>query len=435
MSAGRGAVTNTAKNVALVALVVLLAIQCVAIWLNGLNIAQLSADSMLRRVHDQLFGGAVGYELRASGVAAAEPAQIALRAEGEMRAVQYNPSEVDAGIQAVTDLFGSAFSAAGTFYESDEDALNAALAEGDCAVLRYHGAIPVGILAGWMGGSCSSDLSAQSVLLFRDTNQIFVRTDTGALQVASTRVEDGVFSRAVRQFHGVACTFSGTEYTVYPETLLFEREALSFDLIQSVPLHLFDPQGDSSLQTLLSAFGYTPYARSYPEQNGAVTVYVNDASTLRVAEDGTVEYSASVGGTLTAYDKGEADGVEARGAQIDCARVVLDAALRAVGVETQATLYSVGEQDGMTRLVFYQSYGGVPVLDETDFASFVFDGGTLLSARVALRRFETVTPAQRRTVLPARQAAAGADGTRRALLVAYRQGDDGLYRPERFFMK
>lgn len=90
MRGAQRSVKNTAKNVSLIVLVVLLLSLCAANWLTGLNIAQMPADNWLRRAHDHLFGGAVGYELRSSGVAAADPAQIALTVDGQLSGVQYD---------------------------------------------------------------------------------------------------------------------------------------------------------------------------------------------------------------------------------------------------------------------------------------------------------------------------------------------------------
>ena len=61
---------NTVKNIALLVLVAMLCMLCAANWVLGMNIAQMPADNLLRRAYDHLVGGAVGYELRSSGVAA-----------------------------------------------------------------------------------------------------------------------------------------------------------------------------------------------------------------------------------------------------------------------------------------------------------------------------------------------------------------------------
>ena len=53
-------VKNTAKNVSLIVLVLLLGVLCAANWLAGMNIDQMPADNLLRRAYDHVFGGAVG---------------------------------------------------------------------------------------------------------------------------------------------------------------------------------------------------------------------------------------------------------------------------------------------------------------------------------------------------------------------------------------
>ena len=108
MRGAERSVKNTAKNVSLIVLVLLLLTLCVANWLTGLNVAQMPADSLLRRAHDHLFGGAVGYELRSSGVAAAEPVQLTLTVDGQLYGVQYNVTEIDAAVTAVRNQIGRA---------------------------------------------------------------------------------------------------------------------------------------------------------------------------------------------------------------------------------------------------------------------------------------------------------------------------------------
>ena len=87
MTGRKRSVKNTAKNILLLVLVGLMLMLCAINWLLGMNVAQMPADHLLRRAHDHLFGGAVGYELRSLGVAAAEPAQIALTVDGQLTGV------------------------------------------------------------------------------------------------------------------------------------------------------------------------------------------------------------------------------------------------------------------------------------------------------------------------------------------------------------
>lgn len=433
MSGAGHSVKNTAKNISLVLLCVLLAVLCAANWLVGLGVAQMPADSLLRRGYDALFGGAVGYELRSSGIAAAEPAQIALTVDGTLSAVQYSLPEIDAALEAVRPLWGEVLTGQKAFAETTKDELLKATAAGDCALLHYQGAPPLSSVAGWMGGKWEEDLGVQTLLYADGAERIFARAADGTLWAADAKCGDATKQAAQRAFRGLPCDLSGTAYAVYPETLLFQRESLSLETIQAAPLGLLEMQSDASLRTLLGAFGFTPYAHSYQEQGGAVEVFVAGVSTLRIHGDGLIQYMASgTTGTVLAYDEGETNGLAALDAQLDCARVVLDTAMRAVESGTRASLYAVRQEQGMVTLVFLQTYNGVPVLGENDFATFRFRDGVLLSAEVDLQRFETTDA--RRTVLPARQAAASADGTSRGLMVAYRAAGE-TYLPARYFLK
>lgn len=435
MKGAQRSVKNTVKNISLIVLVVLLAMLCAANWLIGMNIEQMPADNLLRRAYDQLFGGAVGYELRSSGVAAAEPAQLALTVDGQLYGVQYNLTDIEAGLSAVQTLWSQAL-AGGTLEEASEDALAAALAAGDCALLRYHGSIPLNVIAGWMGGSWEDGgtLGTGTLVYAAGTGQLFVRASDGMLYAATVQVSENAVSAAQQSFRGMPCAFAGSDYAVYPETLLFDSERLSLPLLEESTIDLLGAQGGAGLEGLLRAFGFTAYTDFYTEQNGKIRVFVDNTSTLRVSTDGLLQY-ASAGGdsSVRAYEEGEVRGQAALEAQLDCARLVLDEALRAGETDTHASLYAVQQSGEETTLVFMQLYSGVPVLGDSDFATFRFaDDGTLTSATIRLQRFAARDT--QRIVLPARQAAAGASAEARSMMVAYR-AEDGIYVPSRFYLQ
>lgn len=50
----------------------------------------------------------MGYEIRSSGVSAADPAQMALTVDGKLYGVQYNLTDIDAGITATRSLWSQA---------------------------------------------------------------------------------------------------------------------------------------------------------------------------------------------------------------------------------------------------------------------------------------------------------------------------------------
>ena len=184
---------------------------------------------------------------------------------------------------------------------------------------------------------------------------------------------------------------------------------------------------------MLGAFGFSAYTDFYSEQNDTVRVFVDDASTLRLAKTGLMQYAtAGDQSTVTAFESGEVTGSAALDAQIDCARVILDTVLRAGETDTHASLYAVNETEHRTTLVFLQLYSGVPVLGSTDFAAFEFEGGVLRAATVNLQRFAAT--GENRIVLPAKQAAASASAGERSMMAAYRE-ENGVYAPSRFYLK
>ena len=109
-------------NTVVLIAVVLMAVLCAANWLAGVSAASLDSDTLLRRAHDRLFGGAAGYEIRSSGVSAASPAQVARGAEGKLVGVQYNVTDMDTSLAAVRAIWTQALSG-GALEETDEQTL------------------------------------------------------------------------------------------------------------------------------------------------------------------------------------------------------------------------------------------------------------------------------------------------------------------------
>ena len=272
---------NTAKNIALIVLAVLMAVLCAANWLAGVSAASLGSDNPLRRVHDRLFGGAAGYEIRSSGVSAASPAQLALGASGEFVGVQYSTTDVDASLGAVRSIWTQALSG-DALMETDEQTLAGELGAERKVLLRYHGALPLSVVSGWMGGTLADDrIKVETLFYSADSGTLFVRTPDGALYLSHAEADRGAFDRALEDFHGTDCAFAGANTNVYPETLLFEGENLTLPVLKNEALDLFAAQSGTGLANLLGAFGFSAYTDFYSEQNDTVRVFVDDAGHLR----------------------------------------------------------------------------------------------------------------------------------------------------------
>jgi|GEM_PF-340357 len=421
---------NSAKNILLVILALLLALLSAANWLYGLNFEQLPTDNPLRRGYDRIKGSAKGYEIRSSGVAAAIPAQIAISFEGTTMGIQYSLTELENGLQIVQPVWAQILKNSPLTQVSEEELITAL--SGDCMLLQYYGIIPLNILSDWLGGEWEESLAVSMLCYTASTQQIFVRDKDGTLYTASVSIDMEKFQEIAQTFYGSPCKLAGSAYAVYPETLLFEQERLSLPLLTAQAPALFSPQSGANLETLLDAFGYTPYTRTYNEQGGQVRVFVDGASTLRIGTDGLIQYAVSgVNGQIYAFEEGEAGGLHALSAQIDSARNILNLALRAADTDIHTALYTVEQdQNGRIILVFLQLYSGIPVLGNNDFAVFVFEKGMLSSATIQLQKFQAAESFC--SIVSAQIAATSAEGERQGLITAYRIRDN-RYVPERFY--
>ena len=294
---------------------------------------------------------------------------------------------------------------------------------------------PMQSIAGWLGGSWKDNdrLQVETLVYAAGVQRLFVRMADGRLYAADAAVSQNALEEAQKNFRGLSCSFAGDAYAVYPETLLFDSEALSLPVLKPAQINLFAAQSGTGLEDLLGAFGYTAYTDFYNEQDGTVRVFLDDTSTLRLNASGLVQYASTDGSaTVSAYDESDITDAAALDAQLDCARLILDAAQRAGDTDTHASLYAVERSGEQTTLIFLQMYSGVPVLGDADFATFVFDGSALRTATIRLQKFQPT--GGKRTVMPAKQAAAGASGAERGLMAAYR-AQDGQYVPSRFYLK
>ncbi len=82
-------------------------------------------------------------------------------------------------------------------------------------------------------------------------------------------------------------------------------------------------------------------------------------------------------------------------------------------------------------LLFGLVFEGIPVVTGEPYARFEFQDGQLVTAVVRLRRY--TASGKRQYVLPAAQAAAASPRKGQRLGIAYVEGEDGSFAPERCF--
>lgn len=433
---------NKAKNLLLLVLAVLLLVLTLVNWINDLSLDTVPTDSWLGRLYiDLSYGASGGFELRSGEIPAASPVECAVAREGALVGAQYNEVTVKSFLSAYGGTVAAALGGVHKLEAGEETAFLQALAS-PALYLRYDSSLPLSLINNWMGGSAytgAQDLTVTMLLLTQD-GQLWVRDIDGMLFCAETDVDAGAAVDRNQTFTGYACRFAaaaGTPYfnaAVHPETLLFS-ETIALANLTCGPAQ-FDIESAASLQQLLQAFGYEPYVSNYDDENTGKRVFVENQSTLRVGEDGTVLFRANtVEGGLEAYLESELRGENRLTYQIDYTRLLLETV--AQSFTSDASFYFVrAEQDetaDVTRLLFRYAVGGVPIMGEEGVMAVAeFRDNMLLSAELNLNIFkQSQTTAY---LLPSEQAASAASDTPCSLRVGYFPEADGGFRPNRYYL-
>lgn len=106
-------------------------------------------------------------------MSAASPAQLALGASGELVGVQYSTTDVDASLGAVRSIWTQALSG-DALMETDEQTLAGELGAERKVLLRYHGALPLSVVSGWMGGTLADDrIKVETLFYSADSGTLF----------------------------------------------------------------------------------------------------------------------------------------------------------------------------------------------------------------------------------------------------------------------
>lgn len=414
---------NTIRNLALVVLTVLMVVLTL---LSGLT--AVGGEGWRQYVPSSLTQANLGYEVRSGDSPAAYPSSIAMTGtDGVLYGAAYQERSTAQLYEVTHELMGSALSGAERFEALGEEGLRALLA-GETLCYAYNGEIPLQSLALWLGGTCSSDLNV-SMLLLTAEGRLALRTRELGLVVSETAVDRNAWRRTASTLGVGVCTYAGLGEgllgeRVAAETLVFSGIPASAELLISEPPAFGEPNAADSLQTLLSAFDYSVYARSYQERDAQV--YVDNDSTIRVHADGTVRYTAARRELET-----EAPPLPLTDA-IERARVILARAQYSIGAGTQAELLSAARNEaGGTTLLFGLVFEGIPIETGEPYARFDFADGQLIRAVIRLRRFSA--SGTRQYILPVQQAAAAARRADQRLGIAYLEGEENHYTAERCF--
>lgn len=427
---------NRMKNAALVVLTVLLvALTCFG-WVGDLNLDTIPAGSWLGRLYISLsYGEAGGFELRSGEIAAAQPAEFAVQTDAGMKGAQYSEAAVGAFLSVFEQPLGAALSLTDALRATDEAALADALTQPG-VFLRYDAALPLSLVAGWMGGTYTAPTDPTvSALFFGADGTLWVRAVDGALYCAD--LHSAPDPALADEISGQACTFAATARPtasgVRPETLLFDGTLTLPAVLSRAPA--LDLESTGSLSVLLEAFGYDAYVSNYTDKNTGQRVFVNSQSTLRVGEDGELSFRAGTPqGGLEAYLESEIGENGPLTYQVDYARSLLESVFQSFSADATFFFDSCTQVgDGHTaRLVFRYLIGSVPVEGEEGVLAVIdYADNVLVSAELHLRAF--VQSGVSHTLLPTRPAAAAASGGTYGLAAGYFADGTSLV-PRRYYL-
>lgn len=433
---------NSCKNIALVALTLLLIVLVILTWSTTLGRRNVPRDSLLAQVYSILPFQSRGYVQRAGDTPLSYPSSIAMTTEEGLRGTFYDESTLNSFYDVVRPIWATALSKTVNFETATQEQFCKALAEKDTLYQSYNSGLPFILLSGWLGADAvqTEERAVISLVLTRD-GTLFVRGgEDGALYRAreTLSVQDSVWEEAAGKITAPVCKYAYTldasnVGALLPESLIANTAA--YDVFEMRSPAFGNVGSGDSLQALLKAFGYDPYVQNYLENDGTKQVFVENYSSLRVSDSGTVTFKAnSVMGGLVVYQDGEQKRSEMLAAQADYAAGVLNAALSAIGSTIPAELRSVQyeEQSETQYIEFAQVISSVPVRNQVKpLARFRFQGGTLIMAELCLQDYHPT--GEKLYVLPVQQAAAALQGKGTdQYVIAYAQEGDGRLLPHAY---
>lgn len=345
--------------------------------------------------------------------ACALPVRFAARGEDGLYGIQYNAEGVKAAYEQTADVWAQAYENADEPVQGTAEQYRTAL-RGQMLVMEYNGSIPVHIAAGWLNSEVEQELAnyalgAAALCRSADGYVLWIRdNESGSLVSAQTTVDDSLFHAAVSQFEPNDCTIAADEdSTAVSPDLLYFPGGETFDVMSFQAY-----TGGSGMEQLLNVFRLDAQA-ALEHAYGAegVMVYVSGASTVRMAEDGSMRYDGKIRLPVTGgHDR-----------LMQCVQTgyeLTGAALEAIDCGASPSLIKAypDVDAGRYIVVFGLQIGGVPVDNAVTgyFARYEFEGDAMVHANLALRTCQAT--GETIAVMPEKQAAASLTSIQNAVL-------------------
>ena len=370
------------KSIVLAALVLLLIGQIKWTWTYG-NTNR--SDSLLSTV-SQWLGKTTRSQTDMD--CAAYPVELAVCSENGFYAKRSGDMQGD--FSSIMPILQNALQQVGNFKEVSDfgEDLNENL-----VYVRYDGQIPLTLLCDWLGSEgegWSYTLGGLAVVRRQDGSCfVYLRdSQTHSLYRAKTQVEEQLFTQYTNLFSvgGGGFAYQLGYKRLLPETLVMDGVE-KFNILQASIPDCGESGGQNSKQKLLEAFSYNPYTvKSYEEDSGNATVFVENQSTLTLGKNGHMVFEAnSLGGGISVSNQ-EEDEMAGYG---EYAAKMVQNVLKSFG-GGQAFLKSVSQDGNVYTFVFQQMYNGVPIDDTVHsyFAKLTFQNNRLTLGDFYLRQYE-----------------------------------------------
>ena len=256
----------------------------------------------------------------------------------------------DESFAAPGNLLREALGSAESPQPCQESDFRAALA-GDSIYYDFETALPLSVLAGFVGADAPAEQSARRLLLSVEGESVTLfLTDDASYSRCSTKValEDLKALIGGYQLGGAAFAFELEENALSPYSLFLTEELPDYPTLSAETA-----SGDT--EAILSAFGFTPRTKSRYMDNGTLVVMEGDR-VLRLQPDGTVTYES--GGAADLLIASAAEQPTAQEAALGCFQILN----RLPSGDAALYLQSL-RPDGTTGwiLAFDYQIGGIPI--------------------------------------------------------------------------
>ena len=323
---------------------------------------------------------------------AAQPMVISVSNSLGRSTAMWDFEALDAAFETFGGLLGQALDTADLFTATSETQLRKALS-GRSVYFRYDTALPVSLLASWLGGDLDAAVpEANDCLLSLEGDVVALYLPGTPHFRAVTQVLPEALEPLLEQERP-----DGSQFAFEADSHLDPMSLLPGGGILVPGMAVSNPCDSRYIDQLATDLGFNPYGESrFTDDDG--TTYFSEANTnLEISAAGLVRLST------TAADRFRAASADAE-TLVELARQLVDTAVGGLTTEGRIYLSGLEQQSNTTICSFDYVVSGIPVHRSRSAAQIVFTGQSVTFMEIYVSAFratgEMIYP------LPAVQAAA-----------------------------